>query len=539
MDGFKFIIGVLILAVLGIIIQPFLSGEIIHGHDTLSHLIFFHGFSKAFFEGQFPVRFIEGGYPGFNMAQFNFYPPMFYYLAMVPKLFGLSNTAAFNSTILSMWVLSGVFMYLFSKRHFGKTGGVVAAVFYLLVPYHLLQLFVRMALAEFTAAAFAPALFWAIDSKKPLLISIFTAAFLLSHNVTIIIFGPVILAYLFLKRDGLRAKFLGLLVGLGLSAFFLLPAFLETGFTYLANKTTAASDFHLHFVCFNQLFDPAWGFGGSVSGCVDLMSFQLGIAHWAILVIAGILLIITRKSLIAFFLLVTFFALFMTLPASAFIWEKVPYISFLQFPWRYLTLAAFAASFLAGAAASRRHLLAIFLLLLSIFCYARFASTPYTISESQVNFDNNNFLKGPEGELTPNYDHPDDFDSAWVKKQPKILDVPKNEVQVLTGKAEVLSSNLTTADKHYLLDVAEPAVARFYTHYFPGWFVKLNGQQIAFSYNNDFGYIDVNVPPGNQEVELVFGDTPIRSLANNISLFSLVFLLLSVFLSQLRRKKHP
>ena len=46
--------------------------------------------------------------------------------------------------------------------------------------------------------------------------------------------------------------------------------------------------------------------------------------------------------------MVAFFGMYMTLSYSEAFWEGVPYVSFLQFPWRFLAVVIFAIAVLGG-----------------------------------------------------------------------------------------------------------------------------------------------------------------------------------------------
>src|SRR4029450_9583380 len=71
-------------------------------------------------------------------------------------------------------------------------------------------------------------------------------------------------------------------LGFGLSAFFWLPATLERGSTEFDRSVGPASYFFYghHFIELRQLWETRWGFGESLPGSTDGMSFQLGRLHW-------------------------------------------------------------------------------------------------------------------------------------------------------------------------------------------------------------------------------------------------------------------
>ena len=73
------------------------------------------------------------------------------------------------------------------------------------------------------------------------------------------------------------------------------------------------------------------------------------------------------------------------------------------------------------------------------------------------------------------------------------------------------------------------------THNFPGWKAFIDHQEARIDSNNSFGFMNIIIPPGihevkqRHEVEIIFTNTPIRSLANSISLVTFSGLLAATF----------
>jgi hypothetical protein len=138
----------------------------------------------------------------------------------------------------------------------------------------------------------------------------------------------------------------GILLGLGLSAIFWMPALLESKFV---NQTQWYGGYYgpfQHFIYPHQLFTPTWGFGISYPGPDDAvqggLSFQLGVVPfvlaafslWAAARARGLL-----RLEIHLFQAAAIGAILLTLPISSWAWSHLPIIGYAQFPWRYLMLA--------------------------------------------------------------------------------------------------------------------------------------------------------------------------------------------------------
>ena len=114
-----------------------------------------------------------------------------------------------------------------------------------------------------------------------------------------------------------------------------------------------------HFVYFNQLFNPAWGFGISQPGPDDVaqgepelpagrgrdaaFADRAGHRPGRLPAIAcrARALVLGRSGLAV--------SIFLTLGISALAWRYVPLVPYAQFPWRYLMLAILPLSILPGA----------------------------------------------------------------------------------------------------------------------------------------------------------------------------------------------
>jgi hypothetical protein len=154
------------------------------------------------------------------------------------------------------------------------------------------------------------------------------------------------------------APVLGLLLGLLLSAFFWIPALSEGGLVNQDQWYGGYYDPEMHFVYPHQLLEPGWGFGISQPGPDDVqqgaLSFQLGAVPLvlAILALIGLRAIPSGRRrelwlLLGWLLL----AIFLMLPISTWAWRTIGFVSFAQFPWRWLMIAALPLAVLAGSAA--------------------------------------------------------------------------------------------------------------------------------------------------------------------------------------------
>ena len=120
-------------------------------------------FDRAIRDGVLYPRWMPDFNSGFGYPFFNIYPPGAFYLGEAFHLLGLDFVTATKLVFGLGIVLSGLTMYLFARRLWGRAGGLVAAVAYMYVPYRLVDVYVRGAQAESLIFAAFPLAMWAFD----------------------------------------------------------------------------------------------------------------------------------------------------------------------------------------------------------------------------------------------------------------------------------------------------------------------------------------------------------------------------------------
>ncbi len=555
-----------------ILFPPFFKDQTLAGHDAGAHLTYLRLMADALSQGQFPVRWIEWVVPGQNQPLFSYYQPLLYYLGQIPHFLGFDILNSLYLTVLFLWLFSGLITYLFVKNITKNTlAGLAASSLYVFAPYHILDVFVRSAYPESIALAFAPGIFWAterlITTEKRIylsLLAVFTAATFVSHPPTLLMFGvPLFLYICFLVFENLNTEidlklllkklgflFSGFVLGGGLAAFFAIPALLQQGLTKASTLNAGYLDFHKHFVCLTQLFWSNWDYGTSQPGCTDQLSYQLGIMNWVIIVAGiGILAFYLYKKIshpaikqTLFWLVMTFFGMYMTLSFSQPFWEGIPYLSFLQFPWRFLSVAIFAAAVLSGILfmyfkkESQKIILFIILIVLTpILSYSYLQPAAY-LPKDYFAQDSKDFYKGlAKGQQGG---------TALIGYFPKTMEVLPEQNKVPLSKIVLSDLNATGkvvkdtfTYKEFDISSKSPIQAELFIHYFPGWTFSINDMPVTPDTSNIYGFVYLSIPVGNNKIVAKFENTPLITVANSISLLSILILL--VLLTFEARKMIP
>ncbi|MDO8658736.1 MAG: hypothetical protein Q7K55_08395 [Candidatus Levybacteria bacterium] len=492
--------------------------------------------STALSSGQFPVRWA----PDLRYGEplFNYYAPLPYYAGAVIHLLGFNFIWVAKILFMLSAFLSAAAMYLLANYLFGKRAGLLAATLYVYAPYRAVDMYVRGALSETWAFIFLPLIFYSsamiakkASFKKVGLLSLSLAGLFLTHNVTTLMFLPFLFfwwIYLIIReksRTVLLYFFLASLLGFGLAAFFLLPAFFEDSFIQTKYLTVGYFNFRAHFVAVRQLFSLFWGYGSSVWGFEDGLSFQVGLVNFAVLATAAVLAVFRRRDkkfliLISLLGISFLFSIFLQHNKSAFIWEVIPLMAFIQFPWRFLGISIFIVSLAGGVIAPylKNKLLPVYFILI---ISAVISTTGYFKPKEYKNdsfFDK--FLQTET--MHKGYDLTKDYLPIWVQDTDgERFNIPRAE----TGEIKVSNLKQKSTKLDFSVVVATNSSIEVPVTYFPGWEVKAGDRVIPQTPSSNTGLIMFDLPKGDYRVKVELKDTPVRSIGNVISIISWLIIL--------------
>ena len=330
---------------------------------------------------------------------------------------------------------------------------------------------------------------------------------------------------------------------MGLSCFYWLPMLTEMRLTKVFNQIGGGADFRDHFVFLDQLWASPWGFGGSAPGRLDGLSFMVGKAHF---LLVGLILFIflTRvvrkqtKSLLAGGLLLSGFllSLFFTLPISAFVWRLVPPMAFIQYPWRFLGPAILFGSVLIGGLLillgkkeTSKAILIFFLSAGLIVFSLKYFKVQTVINKTDSDYLSEENIKWEISKISDEY-LPSDF--PVPQKQEEIV---WNKIIVLTGMAETEERENLFTEQKFLIKVEDRGEILVNTTFFPGWQAELNGQNIEPEiYRGKMKFV---LPLGEHLLRTEFKDTPIRKVANVVSLGFLLVAVTGLMTLKIGRKR--
>ena len=552
-------------------------------HDARHSVYFLFEFDRSIQDGVWYPRWSPDFAFGYGYPFFNIYGPLAFYLGEAFHLLGLEFVSAVKAVFALSLLFSGVTMFLFVRRFMGSRAGLLAGLVYIYIPYHIVDVYVRASLAESLALAFLPLNLWLFYETvaSPRLAAILGAGLsyaglMLTHNGLTLLFSPLLGIYLIflllsralagrerglsgdlpgLVRGLVRSSLLpilSLVLGLGLSAIFWLPMALEFRYVRLDQWMGGYYGYRDHFVYLFQLFSSFWGYGLSEPGLEDGLPFQLG----AIPLVFGFLSLVALRRvergelrrLLLFFQATTVVIIFLMLPASIPLWEVLRLVTFAQFPWRLLTLAIVALSFLAGsilvgADSSPQGVspLAVVALaaLVILGSYAYLMPQIVEPAEGPVSLQGLMEFQRSAGEMTGS--------TTWVHEipiwSPMAQHIVTQDKPLITKvdfgslpakrkeKIIVVTEELGTTFEKVVFRARKEGRITFNTFYYPGWHAYLleseEGpivRELPIVPHGTLGKITVTVPEGDHYLLLRFEDTPVRVVGKYVTALSVLII---------------
>lgn len=561
------------LAILALVILsiPALKGlaqpSFYTNHDGETHTARTAQYWQAAADGQIPPRVAGSLYNGLGSPILTYIYPLPYLASSLVHTLGFSFTDSFEIVMALGLVFSAIFSYLWLKEVFqSEKAAFFGALFYVWVPYRFLLIYVRGSISENTAYTFLPLLLFCLtklfQKRNPFwlaAVALSWSLFLLSQNLVVLIMLPIIGFYvLFLA---IWSKSPRLILQAAVASFW---GFLIASVTYLPTiferhfirfDEVYALTYKDHFVSLKQLIHSPWGYGFSLTGFEDLMSFQIGLAHILTFGIFSLVVIIQIASKLKFFkninqhllnrtpyqilALSIFFALIVVITvilimptdATIFAWQHFKPLARIDYPWRLLGITAFAISVIAAYVAKTVKPGLIFILLIAAVLIA---NRNHIRINLPATFDDNFFLNYNNtatqlGEFTPKW--------RQTTRVPIGFD-PNVPVELVSGNADIKSvitkSNQVTFATSVTSDQAQVRINKFY---FPGWSVEINGTKLTPFKNlivtdtatllldqeqDASGLMMIRLDRGEHQIRAKFAETKLRLLANFLSFGSLL-----------------
>lgn len=575
-DHWSLIIGHLSLLIIGLIlVAPLLQASPLCTDDGALHIFRTVALDRAIGDGVLYPRWFPDLAFGYGFPFFNYREPLGYYAIEALHKLGADFPLALNLLLALGVIAAGQTMLLWVSDLFDRTAGIVAGLVYMAAPYTLIGAITRANQPEVLALALLPLILWAFrrllirGGRRYFALAVLSyATLLLTHNISSLIFTPILLAYCVLltayssrtTHHALRTTLIAALISLALTAFFWLPALVEGQAVQLyLTHSARGNDYHFNFVALSEVLHGPGTADPLLLNPPLIISLgwpQIALAVLGLLFIRQVNSREQRAHLIAAAVLLIGLV-FMALPVSVGLWENLPLIRFVQFPWRFVGRALLPAALLAGAATyaiahssfAARHALRSTTLSIGLAIVTLVLAAPRVYPRTcapQPNLSINDIFAYERATGHIGVDPLGAYLPVTVKERPTSSPLEaqyaRNEIIQRLDRSALPSGARVIAEAYQpnraVIDLDTPIGFRatYFTFDFPGWQVTIDNQPAPITPFEPTGLITFEVPAGRHRIEVAFGDTPLRSAANAISIAALLGL--AVMLTRGRRGIH-
>lgn len=504
-------------------------------HDGVLHVYRVLEMDRMWQAGVFYPRWAPDLVFGLGYPLFHFLGPLFPWLGALGMRLGLDLESSVK-VVLALWVgLGGAGVYRLARRWgISEVGAMVAGLAYVYTPFRIRELYWQGDFPQYLGLSLLP---WVMDGLHAYLqeggwrrrwtAGVLYALFLLSHNITamlgtIALAGYGVLAWAAERppRRRIWGALWALGVGIGLAAFFIVPALIDRPLVHLDRLLQGHFDFRKHFLGLGRLLSFVPVQDQSMGNPQEVLT--LG-AHQILLAAAGLLSWgkwTHRQRMLAIGAWISLGGMIglMTEP-SRLLWEHVPLLAYAEFPWRWLGVAGIPVAMLiglgieglrpgwralGGALAGLGLILGIAPLL---YPFGRFTVLrEATLADLQA-FDRAAGLTGltSVGELLPRTVTAPTIAGSPLEEAYRRGEEPiRLDRMTLPFGAEVTTLKVQPLDQRFRVVFPHEAKVRFWVFAFPGWRVLVDGRPVPVWAEGELGLLHARIPGGSHEVRLCF-----------------------------------
>ncbi len=355
----------LIIAAVAIAVMlPVLIIGVPYGYDLPHHYQCATTFYESILSGDFYPSWSLNRNFGYGGMETRLYPPISHYsLAVFYLITGNWHIATWLVLTLFSF-LGGYSVYLWAREYLPAGQAVFAGCIYILLPYHLNQVYNTFFYAEFVGSSLLPFTFVYISRicrrgkmSDVVGLAISFAVLILTH-LPLTVIGSICFAVYglsLLRREKILSQTVKLAIsvfgGLAASSFFWVKVLQERD---LLAKTTVYPDpwldYRLHF-----LLTPLQTYVSDLQIRIyetSAIFYDLMFLYTVILALGCTVpfwIWLKRTDKLTGVWLVFGLSVFLAIPFSRFVWDLSPLLQEVQFPWRWLSIVSIAASVLSAS----------------------------------------------------------------------------------------------------------------------------------------------------------------------------------------------
>jgi hypothetical protein len=500
-------------------------------------------FDATLRSGVYLPRWLGGMNGGYGAATTLFYAPLLYYALSAAHAITGDWAAALEVVAALAAVGSGVAMYVSVRSLWSRGASAIAALLYVLSPYHLIDLYHRGAFAELLAFVWMPLIVWAFirltRGFTPAALvggAVAMGLLVLTHPPTAYLFTlayVVIVTFYAAQAKQWSPLFNGLailIMGAALAAFYALPALLEKS---LVNQSVTGL-FHQRIGFINELLsgNRFEKLIGAIAVTQALLSVALGWMARGPQDEGDDEQVTIRRWHLNAWKIVAALSFVLLLPISKPLVNTMPGMAAVAFVWRWLAISTLAVAMLVGAATDCWHqtfkrprrraandsnnhraraavaaLLLIGTVSFGVIAAARASNLRLAFVAPADNF---------EQDFTPS-------------GTPSVYDLPRGKTCEFINASPSQSARMVEwLPERRVIETTSAAggLLHIYTLMYPGWIATVDDSPAVIDTDPSFKTMLIAIPPGNHRLLLLFTETAPRRIARWISLTVMVTLAL-------------
>jgi hypothetical protein len=530
---------------------PMLKNNLAVYHDDgIQHIARAYGTFEALKSGVLFGNIIPNFANGFGYSWNLFYGSFTTLGIIFFKIITGSYVVAYKLFAFACLFLSGIFMFKFvSNISENKNVGVLAGAMYIIAPYHLTDLYVRNAIAEFASFMFIPLVFLGLynifhKDGKSWYLSIGAIGLIFTHNISTLYTVFFAIFYVIVNFKSLKDKetwkylIINAVFIIAITSCFTVPmleAKLSTNYRVYESETMATKDSVIsEQLSIKRIFVTADN-DGFVFELGPYMIIMLAFSFMTVRIIKPEF----RKDYI-FFLVAGLIATFMA--TKIFPWKIMPsFMYIIQFPWRCMEYASFFLSVVVainmGAVIKKYSFkdALIIIVISTVYVVALHGFVRYAESVEDVeNFElghvsgmNNECIAGMgKAEYLPEKAYENRFyiatreDKIYVTEGKAIVEKEEKDGLKMTAKIQTLD---------------ETAVIELPYIYYPGYEVREDGI-VVNTFETENGFLGCKVS-ADEEVTLEVTYVGTENMKTSMLISILGLILLIIYIWKIEREK--
>ena len=559
-----------ILLISIIVCIPLMNKNInIYRDDGIQHVCRLIGTYQTIKSGEMLPMIMSNLCNNFGYSWNIFYSPLTAYAPLIFKIFNFTFTNCLKIFMFAVTLLSGITMYTFMMNVTkNKNVSLLSSILYVLAPYRITDMYIRIAVAELASFVFIPIIFdglYSVLKEEKLSFKLIwgTVGLILTHTVITMYTAIICLLYLVFNIKKLKSiKVIRILV-ISLVCILLITSFYWVGLLQHHNATSyevfvpgrmeVGNKLEYYKTEFYQLF---------YTNKDQTMIYAIGLVTVLGLVLTPIAWKNVEKDYKGTYVLFLIFGIILTIMTLTFFpFEKLPSIfKVIQFTFRLYEFTAFFFAFVAGInygiiikkfKISDVIVLAVISTLLLI---------PYKSKlEYELSTNEDRLIEGVRVTENTGRVHAGMASMEYLpSKAFKVLNTyianRKDEPIIMSGEAEILNYNKNgtnlefelanmkskkEADNQNNKTEAELTIELPYIYYL-GYRVYANGGEIEYA-ESDNGFVQIKINPAlyeqNVKINVRYTGTNEMIVASAISIISAMIIVISEIILNMKNLK--